>query len=442
MEEKLKHQWSDALFAMKSENRFTEATYETLIKNLEPLYIKDNFFYLKASENFYKETIEQRYIGAITEVLQSTLKLNVKGKIVIEEDLNLNSSKKIIDIPMQKKSNLVPKYVFDNFVKGKSNELAYATAVAVSESPGKTYNPLFLYGGVGLGKTHLMHSIGNHIKSANPSAKVLYCSTETFMNELINSIRQNKNEDFRKKYRNIDVLLVDDIQFLSDKEGTQEEFFNTFNALREASKQIVISSDKPPKEIHTLEERLSSRFGQGIIVDIKLPDFETRTAILEKKAEIDSIFIPKDVTTFIAKNIVSNIRDLEGALNKVTAYATLSGSPISQSLAETALQDLILKKEKKELDIPHIQDVVARHFKTTTENLCSKKRSQNITYPRQVAMYLSRKLIDLPLAKIGKSFGDRDHSTVIHGCDKITYKLENDDEFRVELENLEKQLFS
>lgn len=443
MDDKLKNYWSDALFIMKNENKFTEVTYETLIKNLIPLYIKDKLFYLKAPESFYKITIERRYINTITEVLRSVTKLDIRGKVVIQEDLDVTPSKKTVSsIAMESDSNLVPKYVFENFVKGKSNELAYATAMAVSESPGTTYNPLFLYGGVGLGKTHLMHSIGNHVKNVNPSAKVLYCSTETFMNELINSIKQNKNENFRKKYRSIDVLLVDDIQFLSDREGTQEEFFNTFNALRDASKQIVISSDKPPKEIETLEERLSSRFGQGIIVDIKLPDFETRTAILETKAEIDNIFIPKDVTAFIAKSIVSNIRELEGALNKVTAYATLSNAPVSQSLAEIALQDLIMKKEKQEVNVGHIQEIVAKYFNITSDDLRSKKRSQRISYPRQIAMYLSRKLIDLPLAKIGKSFGDRDHSTVIHGCDKITDMLENNSDLKNILIELEKKIIA
>lgn len=433
--------WSESLTIMK--NDFTEVTYETLIKNLIPLYIKDGFFYLKASDSFYKDTIEQRYISNVTEVIRAVTNLDIKAKIVIQEDLdvNINNPKKKVVASIDDNTNLVPKYIFDNFIKGKSNELAYATAVAVAEAPGKTtYNPLFLYGGVGLGKTHLMHSIGNHIKSINPSAKVLYCSTETFMNELINSIQQNKNQEFRDKYRDIDVLLVDDIQFLSNRERTQEEFFHTFNVLRDANKQIVISSDKPPKEIKTLEDRLSSRFGQGIIVDIKLPDFETRNAILEKKAEIDNISVPKDVNRFIAKHVVSNIRDLEGALNKVTAYATLSNTPVTQELAEVALQDLIQKKEKQEINVPYIQEIVANYFNITSDDIRSKKRTQNIAYPRQIAMYLSRKLIDLPLAKIGKSFGDRDHSTVIHGCDKITEMIENNNDLKNTIVEIEKKI--
>lgn len=433
--------WSESLIIMK--NDFTEVTYETLIKNLIPLYILDDFFYLKASDKFYKDTIEQRYINNITDVLRSVTNLNIKAKIVIQEDLNVqkNNSRKKTVVTNDDKSNLVPKYIFENFVKGKSNELAYATAVAVADSPGKTtYNPLFLYGGVGLGKTHLMHSIGNHIKGISPLTKVLYCSTETFMNELISSIQQNKNQEFRDKYRDIDVLLVDDIQFLSNRERTQEEFFHTFNVLRDANKQIVISSDKPPKEIKTLEDRLSSRFGQGIIVDIKLPDFETRNAILEKKADIDNIVVPKDVNRFIAKHVVSNIRDLEGALNKVTAYAKLSNTPVTQELAEIALQDLIMKKEKQEITVPYIQDVVANYFNITADALRSKKRTQNIAYPRQIAMYLSRKLIDLPLAKIGKGFGDRDHSTVIHGCDKITEMIESNNDLKNTLIEIEKKI--
>ncbi|MDL2248440.1 chromosomal replication initiator protein DnaA [Tyzzerella sp. OttesenSCG-928-J15] len=421
--------WEEALPIMK--DLFTEVTFGTFISQLEPLYIKDNVYYLFSEDNFHKVTIEQRHLKNITKTIRAVTEMDIEVKIVSAEDLdNKGNIKKkngnIINKPSIK-SNLIPKYLFENFVKGKSNELAYATALAVGQAPGKTtYNPLFLYGGVGLGKTHLMHSIGNYILEIDPETKVLYCSAETFMNELITSIRNNKNQEFRDKYRDIDVLLIDDIQFLSDKEGTQEEFFHTFNTLYNANKQIVISSDKPPRELKTLEERLKSRFGWGVIVDITLPDFETRTAILEKKAEIDNITIPEGITKFIAKNIVSNIRDLEGALNKVTAYATLSKTEITQELAEIALKDIIEPVGKPVVDVDYIQKVVANFFNISQDDIVGKKRSQNIAHPRQIAMYLSRKLTDLSLPKIGEHFGGRDHSTIIHGCDKIAGLIEKD----------------
>lgn len=433
--------WEEALYILK--NKLTDVAYNTYVRTLQPLYIKDGCFYLLTTENFYKTTIQGRYFTDILKVVKAVAGADADVKIVVREDLSEEGqdvSLKPSKIINEYGSNLIPKYRFENFVKGKSNELAYATAVAVSNSPGNTYNPLFLYGGVGLGKTHLMHSIGNFVLDMDPGTKVLYCSTETFMNELINSIRQNKNQEFRNKYRDIDVLLIDDIQFLSDKEGTQEEFFHTFNTLYNANKQIVISSDQPPKELKTLEDRLRSRFSWGVIVDITLPDFETRTAILEKKAEQDNIRIPKDVTKFIAKSIVSNIRDLEGALNKVSAYATLSGSPITQELAEMALKDIIINNEKPEITVEYIQQVVADYFKITLDEIKSKRRTQNITYPRQIAMYLSRKLIDISLPKIGELFGGRDHSTIIHGCDKITDLIENDVQIRNTVVDIEKRI--
>ena len=421
--------WEDALPILQ--DSFTEVTFGTFISQLEPVHIKDNTFYLSCEDSFHKVTVEQRHLKIITKVLKAVTKSDIEVKIILKEDIDSKGNIRKSPIPINNKpffkSNLVPKYLFDNFVKGKSNELAMATALAIAQAPGKTtYNPLFLYGGVGLGKTHLMHSIGNYILEQDPETKVLYCSAETFMNELINSIRTNKNQEFRDKYRDIDVLLIDDIQFLSDKEGTQEEFFHTFNTLYNDNKQIVISSDQPPRELKTLEDRLRSRFGWGVIVDITLPDFETRTAILEKKAEQDHIDIPEEITQFIAKNIVSNIRDLEGALNKVIAYATLSKVEITQELAEIALIHIIGPIGKPDINIDYVQKVVADYFNITQEDIKSKKRSQNIALPRQIAMYLSRKLLDMSLPKIGEQFGGKDHSTVIHGCNKITELIESD----------------
>lgn len=432
----IKLMWTNALKLL--ENEFTEVVFNTWIKKLIPLYIENNCVVLMTEQNFFKTTIEQRYLNTIINILQSVSNSDITAKIVTQADL---SNKPIKENKISSKNNLNPKYIFEAFVRGKSNELAYAAALAIAEAPGKTtYNPLFLYGGVGLGKTHLMHSIGNYILSQSPNSKVLYASTETFTNELINSIRERKNQEFRNKYRDIDVLLIDDIQFLSDKEGTQEEFFHTFNTLYEANKQIVISSDQPPKEIKTLEDRLRSRFGCGLIVDITLPDFETRSAIVEKKAEIDHIKIPAEVTKFIAKNIVSNIRELEGALNKVAAYSKLTNMQITLDLAEQALRDLISDTQKHDITVEFIQEIVSNYYNITIEDMCGKKRTQNIAYPRQIAMYLSRKLIDMSLPKIGEKFGGRDHSTIIHGCDKIFRELENDSNLQKSIDELEKKI--
>jgi chromosomal replication initiator protein DnaA len=432
----VKSLWADTLKLLESE--FTEVVFNTWIKKLIPMSLENNCLILKTEQNFFKNTIEQRYLDKIINILQSVCNSDIIAKIVTEADLSNKPNKKI---KSSSNNNLNPKYIFETFVRGKSNELAYAAALAIAEAPGKTtYNPLFLYGGVGLGKTHLMHSIGNYILNQNPNTKVLYASTETFTNELINSIRERKNQEFRNKYRDIDVLLIDDIQFLSDKEGTQEEFFHTFNTLYEANKQIVISSDQPPKEIKTLEERLRSRFGCGLIVDITLPDFETRTAIVEKKAELDHIKIPTEVTKFIAKNIVSNIRELEGALNKVAAYSKLTNMQITIELAEQALRDLIIDSPKPDITVEFIQEIVANYYNITVEDMRGKKRTQTIAYPRQIAMYLSRKLIDMSLPKIGERFGGRDHSTIIHGCDKIFTEIENNPKLQKTIDELEKKI--
>ena len=424
--------WEGARKILQEE--LSKVTYETLIVELVPTLLKEGDIYLKSRASFLKETIEMRYMESITKAIKSASGKDYRIHIVTSSDAIVVTSGSSIESA----SNLVKKYNFDSFVTAKSNHLAYATAVAVAQNPGTTtYNPLFLYGGVGLGKTHLMHAIGNLVKESNPAAKVLYCSTETFMNELVFSIQNGKNEEFRSKYRATDVLLIDDIQFLSEKERTQEEFFHTFNILRDANKQIVISSDKPPRDIATLEERLVSRFGQGIIVDLQIPDFETRIAILEKKAQSDNIHVPKEVIMFIAENFYSNIRDLEGALNKVIAYAKLLNQPVSSELTRNALKDLLTRREKPVIDIPSIQAVVSTHYGITVEDITGKKRTKNIAFPRQVAMYLCRKLLDTPLTNIGNSFGGRDHSTVIHGCDKIAEELEKNPDFKNTLSAIE-----
>jgi len=432
MSEKIYEYWAEVLPILA--DMFTEVTYGTYIDRIKPLYVKENTFYLYVDSNFHKVTIEQKYLKDIVKIIRIVMEEEIEVKIISDD--NLDRAGNIIDSEPPKirapiKSNLVEKYTFESFVPGDSSRLAHATALAVSHDPGQTsYNPLFLYGGVGLGKTHLMHSIGNRRLQLDPESLILYCSAEEFMNEMILSIRTGKNQDFRDKYREIDVLLIDDIQFMSNKEGTQEEFFHTFNTLYNAGKQIVISSDQPPKELKTLENRLRSRFGWGVIVDITLPNFETRTAILEQKAEQMGIDLSDEIKEFIAKNILSNIRDLEGALNRVFAYSKLSRKEIDLDLAKDALKDIIDSVDKPDLSVDYIQKVVANYFNLSIDDINGKKRSQNIVFPRQIAMYLCRKLLSNSMPKLGMAFGGRDHSTVIHGCNKIAELIEIDVQVR------------
>lgn len=331
---------------------------------------------------------------------------------------------------------LNPKYIFETFVVGNSNRLAHATALAVAESPAKAYNPLFIYGGVGLGKTHLMHAIGHRVLQNHPEMKLMYISSEKFTNELINSIKDGNTEAFRNKYRKIDVLLVDDIQFLSKKEHTQEEFFHTFNALHEANKQIILSSDRPPKEIQTLEDRLRSRFQSGMIADIQTPDLETRIAILRKKASSENLNISNDVMVFLASRIDNNIRELEGALIRVIAYASLIHRPVDIDLATEALRDIFPQGKPKQVTMEFIQDTVASYFKIKREELLAKKRTRNVAYPRQIAMYLCRDLTDTSLPRIGEMFGGRDHTTVIHAFEKINRERSEDPKLNQTLKEL------
>ena len=326
---------------------------------------------------------------------------------------------------------LNPRYTFDTFVVGNNNNLAHAASLAVAEAPAEVYNPLFIYGGPGLGKTHLMHSIAHFVLEQNPDAKVLYVTSEVFTNELIEAIRNRSDTtsiaQFRKKYRNIDVLLIDDIQFIIGKESTQEEFFHTFNTLYEAKKQIIISSDKPPKDIETLEERLRSRFEWGLTADIQQPDYETRMAILKKKEELDGLSIDDEVMKYIASNINSNIRELEGALNQIVARSRLINKKIDVSLAEEALKDLIFPNNKKEITLDYITGIVAEHYGITVADIISTKKSRNVAYPRQICMYLCRSLLpDMSLKDIGNHLGNRDHTTVLHGINKIEQDIKAD----------------
>ncbi len=337
---------------------------------------------------------------------------------------------------------LNPKYIFETFVIGNSNRFAHAASLAVAESPAEVYNPFFIYGGVGLGKTHLMHAIGHRIMKNHPNMRVMYISSEKFTNDLINSIRDNKPESFRQKYRNIDVLLVDDIQFLTKKERTQEEFFHTFNTLHEANKQIIISSDRPPREIQTLEDRLRSRFEWGLITDIQPPDLETRIAILRKKAMMENLNIPNDIMVYIASRIDNNIRELEGALIRIMAYASLNNQTITMDLATEALKDIFPNGRPKQITMDLIQETVSSYFKIKVDDLIAKKRTRNVAYPRQIAMYLCRELTDTSLPRIGEVFGGRDHTTVIHAHDKITRERNEDDKLSNTIKELIKKIES
>ena len=334
---------------------------------------------------------------------------------------------------------LNPKYTFESFVIGKSNELAHAAALATAENPGKAYNPLFLYGGVGLGKTHLMQAVGNYVLSQNRTAKILYTTSEKFTNELINAIQNNKNIEFREKYRNLDLLLIDDIQFLSNKERSQEEFFHTFNELYENSKQIVISSDRPPKDINPLEDRLRSRFEWGLIADISKPDYETRYAILRKKSQLENIVIDDEILSTLAFKIESNIRELEGTLNKMVARASLTNAPLTMQLAEQCISEL-QHSHTKAITIDYIQESVAKYYNIDKNDFNVSRRSNDIAFPRQIAMYLSKQLTGQPLTEIGKSFGGRDHTTVLYAINKIEAAMKSNPNTKMIVDNIKKTI--
>ena len=433
MNTQLAETWEKVLKILKVEI-MSEVSYNTWILGLKPIGMRNGVFMISVPNELTLDIINQRYMLLFKESIKHVLNQDVEVQCVVGEPESDDSKteeevqKDAIKPAQEAFGSLNSKYTFDSFVIGNSNRFAHAASVAVAESPANAYNPLFLYGGVGLGKTHLMHAIGHHIQANNPKAKVVYVSSEKFTNELINSIRYDKNLDFRNKYRNVDVLLVDDIQFIAGKESTQEEFFHTFNELYEARKQIIISSDRPPNEIPTLEDRLRTRFAWGLQADIQAPDFETRIAILKKKAEIEKYVVSSDVMVYIATKIKSNIRELEGALTRVMAYSSLTNNKnITVDLAAEALKDIISSTQTRSITIDLIQDVVANYYNLSVQELKSQRRTRNVAYPRQIAMYLSRKLTDMSLPKIGDEFGGRDHTTVIHAYEKISTALKSDD---------------
>jgi len=422
--------WQDTL--AKLENELSKPSFETWLSSTRLLDIEGDTLIIGVPNEFAKDWLESRYAPLIRSTVQSILGQSMNLRFTIstvqetlrqfQEQPKIPQNTKIENHP----NTLNSKYTFDTFVIGNSNRFAHAAALAVAESPALSYNPLFIYGGVGLGKTHLMHAIGNSVIQRSPSTRVLYVSSEKFTNELIESIRDKNPIEFRNHYRNVDILLIDDIQFLAGKEGTQEEFFHTFNALHDANKQIIISSDRPPKEIPTLEDRLRSRFEWGLITDIQAPDLETRIAILRKKAKIENLQVANEVMVYIADKIQSNIRELEGALIRVMAYASLSSSPITVEIAAEALKDIIPVNTPKQISIEMIQQAVSEYYHLSLGEFKAKKRTRAVAFPRQIAMYLSRELTDYSLPKIGDEFGGRDHTTVIHAHEKISENRRKD----------------
>lgn len=435
-----------------AQERISNTSYQTFIKDTQLYSLKNGEAIILVSLPFNASWLNQRYSEIMQAIIYDVIGYEVKPHFISEDELasynNVNTQE--VQEPQVQHSSIDDKTwgkeqfnmhnTFDTFVIGPGNRFPHAASLAVAEAPAEAYNPLFIYGGVGLGKTHLMHAIGHHVLSNKPNAKVIYTSSEKFTNEFIKSIRDNETEAFREKYRKIDVLLIDDIQFIQNKEQTQEEFFHTFNELHQNNKQIVISSDRPPKEIAKLEDRLRSRFEWGLIVDITPPDYETRMAILQKKIEEENLDIPPEALNYIANQIQSNIRELEGALTRLLAYSKLQGKPITTELTAEALKDIIQSPKSKKITIQDIQKVVGQYYSVRIEDFSAKKRTKSIAYPRQIAMYLSRELTDFSLPKIGEEFGGRDHTTVIHAHEKIANDIKSDPTFKQEVENLEKEI--
>lgn len=444
----IQEKWTDILNMIKTEHQLSDVSFNTWLKSLTVHKVEgDTVTIIVPTGQIGINYIANKYLLPLKVAITETAGENYEIVLILPDDVPPETA----DTPVSsaavnesiEKANLNPKYTFDTFVVGSNNKLAHAASVAVAESPGEVYNPLFIYGGVGLGKTHLMHSIAHFVLQKRPQSKVLYVTSEYFTNELIESIRNGNNttmSKFREKYRNIDVLLIDDIQFIIGKESTQEEFFHTFNSLHGAKKQIIISSDKPPKDMEILEDRLRSRFEWGLIVDISSPDFETRMAILRKKEELDGYQIDDQVIEYIAQNVKSNIRELEGSLNKIMAYANLENREINLALAEKVLKDIISPNQKRTITPELITSIVAEHFDLTPSDLTGNKRSSKIAYPRQIVMYLCRQMTETTLKIIGDSLGGRDHTTIMSGINKIEREVEENDDTREIIEILKKKI--
>ena len=415
--------WDQACAIMRTE--MTQVTFDTWIKAaLRPLDCSGDQFIIEAVTDFYHQFVVPRYANLITNSLSQVMGRPIKSVLLTpaQADLFREGVTPAAKKP-DEEAGLNPKYTFDTFVVGGNNRFAHAAALAVAESPADAYNPLFIYGGVGLGKTHLMHAIGHYVLSQKPQTRVKYVTCELFMNEMVESIKRKTQTEFREKYRNIDILMVDDIQFLTGKEGVQEEFFHTFNALHTAGKQIVLTSDKPPQEIARLEERLRSRFEWGLIADIAKPDLETRTAILQKKAEEEGIGVEPEVLSMIAERVRSNIRELEGCLTRLVAFSSLTGRPIDRALAEDALREVFARSEPRRVSCADVMQAVAAAYNVEVDDLTGPKRNREVAVPRQIAMYISREVVGAPLTAVGEAFGGRDHSTVNHACQKVAQEI-------------------
>ena len=428
------------------------ANFETWLKETSLVDVEEQRFRIAVPNGFAKDWLETRYRSLISQTLARIVGYSVQVEFVVNPAVNGSGTRDATGATAPTApstqavrleptrvggeggtTNLNPRYTFSNFIVGSANRLAHAASLSVAERPGHAYNPLFLYGGVGLGKTHLMHAIGNQVMAKFPRKRVVYATSEKFTNEFITSIQQGRIDDFRARYRRIDLLLIDDIQFIADKERTQEEFFHTFNAIHEDGKQIVLSSDRPPKAILTLEERLRSRFEWGLIADLTAPDLETRIAILRSKAEEAAVPITSDVVEFIARKVVSNIRELEGALNRIVAYASMGAMPISIELAQAVLSNVLYNPKKRQVTPERIAKAVSDYYGVAMDVLKGQKRDKSIVVPRQIAMFLMREETDVSLLRIGAELGGRDHSTVLHACDKITRESAANDELRREI---------
>ncbi len=458
-----KHVWRAALGELQVS--LSPANFETWLRDTQLVDVDDNRFRIAVPNGFAKDWLETRYRSLISQTLARIVGYSVQVEFAVatvdgaapggtgasngttpmgsaERDGTNGHGSGLgtvrveptrVGAPDGASSGLNPRYTFANFIVGSSNRLAHAASLSVAERPGHAYNPLFLYGGVGLGKTHLMHAVGNQVIAKFPRKKVVYATSERFTNEFITSIQQGKIDEFRARYRRIDLLLIDDIQFIADKERTQEEFFHTFNAIHEDGKQIVLTSDRPPKAIQALEERLRSRFEWGLIADLTAPDLETRIAILRAKAEEGAVSITSDVIEFIARKVVSNIRELEGALNRIVAYASMGGIPITIELAQAVLSNVLYNPKKRQVTPERIAQAVADYYGLDLDALRGQKRDKAIVMPRQIAMFLMREETDASLLRIGAELGGRDHSTVLHACDKINRESAANDELRREI---------
>lgn len=450
VQNKMEEVWQKTLSIIKE--KVHEPNYKYWLDLTTPIQYVDSTITVEVINEFFLEWLEIRYEGLINSTLSDLCNKEITVQFITPSNNNYYSYEKPLNKKIAKNNGtrngtltslrLNPKYTFSSFVVGNNNRFAHAACLAVAQTPARSYNPLFIYGDVGLGKTHLMQAIGQAITKKYSDLYIVYITSETFTNELIYAIRDDKTVEFRNKYRNIDVLLIDDIQFLARKERTQEEFFHTFNALHEANKQLVISSDRPPKEIPTLEERLRSRFESGLIADIHEPDLETRIAILDKKANLENLFIPPEVILFIAKSITSNIRDMEGALNRIIAYSSLTNTDTSIELAHRVLKDILPTKKPVKITPRLIKEKLSYYYGISVKELDSKKRTQLIAFPRQIAMYLTRELTDCSFPNIGKIFGGRDHTTVLHAHKKISQRIEEDQDLLKEIEEIKSNILN